>query len=242
MHPRTGRMSGTWQSCQDYPLTTHLYLPGAQPGSDHRRTRRGQPPVAASGCARPARGPGRTLPAPPRRRPPSPPGGGLRPQRPATLRTTPWKPKRRSRRSPALPQTSRRRRATSPRDGCPAARPRSKSANVPGWICHVVIHTKCSPSWASFATSAAAAIATRPAATSLCNYFLPLAAIADGAVPLTRAVTSSNRMTVRPQRQVRRMSSSAQTLDRWLRALRRPTAARTAAGDRTDPPQPARYR
>jgi hypothetical protein len=92
MHPRTGRMSGTWQSCQDYPLTTHVHLPGAQPGSDHRRIRRGQPPVAASGPARPARGPGRTLPAPPRRRPPSPPGGGPRPQRPATLRTTPWKP------------------------------------------------------------------------------------------------------------------------------------------------------
>jgi hypothetical protein len=71
MHPRTGRMSGTWQSCQDYPLTTHVYLPGAQPGSDHRRIRRGQPPVAASGPARLARGPGRTLPAPPRRRPPS---------------------------------------------------------------------------------------------------------------------------------------------------------------------------
>jgi hypothetical protein len=40
----------------------------------------------------------------------------------------------------------------------------------------------------------------------LCNYFLPLAAIADGAVPLTRAVTSSNRMTVRPQRQKRALS------------------------------------
>src|SRR5256714_1515169 len=37
---------------------------------------------------------------------------------------------------------------------------RSKSANVPGWICRVVIQTKCSSIAASFATSTPSAIAT----------------------------------------------------------------------------------
>jgi hypothetical protein len=46
----------------------------------------------------------------------------------------------------------------------------------------------------------------------------------------------------RRMRQARADDSSAQALDRWLRALRHSTAARTAAGDRTGPPRPARYR
>src|SRR5207248_5828186 len=42
--PRTGRTSGTWTSCQDYPLTRRL--PEVQPGSDHRRTSSGLPLVS----------------------------------------------------------------------------------------------------------------------------------------------------------------------------------------------------
>ena len=93
--------------------------------------------------------------------------------------------------------------AQHPSGWVPGRQARSKSANVPGWICRVVIHTKCSSIVGLPRHQRSGGHRHPAAATSLCNYFLPLAAIADGAVPLTRALTSSNRMTVRPQRQVR---------------------------------------